>query len=119
MTTLNAHTFACRDDAEAHYLALIDSSAATARHIDPAQAEVYREKLAQAQAGGGGLINAEAAALGVDAEAVRQAVLTNHQRWQQHTTRIEIARVKAKASIRNANTPAGMRAVYQAFKESL
>lgn len=119
MITLNAGTFARREDAEFHYLAVIDKAAAEARRIDPAQAEMYRQKLAQAQAGGGVLINAEAAALGVDAEAVRQAVLTNHQRWQQRITRIEIARIKAKASIRNANTPADMQAVYQAFKESL
>ncbi|MCF2913381.1 hypothetical protein [Halomonas sp. Cn5-12] len=117
--TLNAGTFACRDDAEAHYLAVIDKAAADERWIDPAQAEMYRQKLSQAQVGGGGLINAEAAALGTDAETVRQAVLRNHQRWQQRITHIELARVQAKASIRNASTAAHMQAVYQTFKESL
>ena len=119
MTTLNAHTFASRDDAEAHYLALIDSAAAEARYIDPAQAEVYREKLAEAKAGGGPRLTAEAKALGIDADTVRNAVLRNHQDWQQHVNRIELARITAKAAVRNAANAADMHRIYHEFKEAL
>lgn len=119
MTTLNAHTFASRDDAEAHYLALIDSAAAKARHIDPAQAEVYREKLTEAKAGGGPLLKAEAKALGTDADTVRNAVLRNHHRWQQHINRIELARITAKAAVRNAANAAAMHRIYHELKGAL
>lgn len=119
MTTLNAHTFASRADAEAHYLALIDSAAAAARHIDPAQAEVYREKLAEAKAGGGPRLTAEANALGADSETVRNAVLRNHHYRQQRVNHVELARITAKASVRNAATAAAMHRIYHDFKGAL
>lgn len=119
MTTLNAHTFVSRDDAEAHYLALIDSAAADARHIDPAQAEVYREKLVEAKEGGGPRLAAEAAALGADPETVRNAVLRNHHRWQQHVNHVELARITAKASVRNAANAAAMQRIYSEYQEAL
>lgn len=119
MTTLNAHTFASRDDAEAHYLALIDSAAATARQIDPAQAEVYREKLAEAKAGGGPRLTDEAKALGADPEAVRSAVLRNHHGWQQHVNTVELARITAKAAVRNAANAAAMHRIYREYQEAL
>lgn len=119
MTTLNAHTFASRADAEAHYLALIDSAAAAARHIDPAQAEVYREKLVEAKAGGGPRLTAEAKALGTDTETVRNAVLRNHHQRQQHVNRVELARITAKAAVRNAANAAAMHRIYHEFKGAL
>ena len=119
MTTLNAHTFASRDDAEAHYLALIDNAAAAARHIDPALAEVYREKLVEAKAGGGPRLTAEAKALGADTETVRNAVLRNHHRRQQHINRIELARITAKAAVRNAANAAAMHRIYREYQEAL
>ena len=119
MTTLNAHTFASLDDAEAHYLALIDTAAAAARHIDPAQAEVYREKLAEAKAGGGPRLTAEAAALGIDAETVLNGVLKNHEQRQQHIHRIELARITAKAAVRNAANAAAMHRIYREYQEAL
>lgn len=119
MTTLNAHTFVSRDDAVSHYLALIDSAAAAARHIDPAQAEVYREKLAEAKAGGGPRLTAEAAALGADPETVRNAVLRNHHRRQRHVNHVELARITTKAAVRNAATAAAMHRIYHEFKEAL
>lgn len=119
MTTLNAHTLGSRDDAEAHYLALIDSAAATARHIDPAQAEVYREKLAEAKAGGGPRLTAEADALGIDAETVLNGVLQKHEQRQQHIHRIELARITAKAAVRNAANAAAMHRIYHDYKEAL
>jgi hypothetical protein len=119
LTTLNAHAFASRDDAEAHYLAMIDSAAAKARHIDPTQAEVYREKLIEAKAGGGPLLAAEANALGADPETVRNGVLRNNHRWQQHVNAVELARITAKAAVRNAANAAAMHRIYHEFKEAL
>lgn len=119
MATLNAHTFAARDDAELHHLALIDAAAAKARRIDPAQAELYREKVAQANAGGGPLLDAEAAALGEDPAAVRNAVLLSHEQWQQYTQRVELARLQAKAAVRAAETAAAMHRIYRDYKEAL
>ncbi|WJZ48858.1 hypothetical protein [Halomonas phage vB_HmeY_H4907] len=119
MATLSASTFTDRDDAEAHYLALIDRTAAKARHIDPALAEVYREKLAEAKAGGGPRLTAEANALGADPETVHNAVLRNHHRWQQHVNRIELARITAKAAVRNVDNAAAMHRIYHQFEGSL
>lgn len=119
MATLNAHTFATRDDAELHHLALIDAAAAKARRIDPAQAELYREKVAEANAGGGPLLDAEAAALGTDPDTVRQAVLSNHERWQCRTQQIELARLQAKAAVRAADTAATMHRIYHDYQEAL
>ncbi len=119
MATLKASTFTDRDDAEAHYLALIDRTAAKARHIDPALAEVYREKLAEAKAGGGPRLTAEAAALGIDAEAVLNGVLKNHEQRQQHIHRIELARITAKAAVRNVDNAAAMHRIYHQFEGSL
>lgn len=119
MATLNASTFSSQGSAVEHYLTLIDEAAAKARHIDPTLAEIYRDKLAQAKAGGGPLLDAEAATLGADVGVVRQAVLRNHQHRQQHINRVELARVKAKADVRAASTPAKMHAIYHDFKEAL
>ena len=119
MATLNASTFPRRVDAEQHYLTLIDALAAQARYIDPAQAEVYREKLAQAQAGGGPLLEAESAALGANAETVRKAVLRNHDQRQQHVNAVELARIKAKADVRNAATTADMHRIYHELEDAL
>lgn len=119
MATLKACSFSTRGDAEAHYLALIDSVSAKMRKIDPAQAEVYREKIAQAHAGGGPLLSAEAAALGTTAESVRHAVLAEHERRQHWISAVEVERVKTKAEVRNATTPADMHALFEAFKQRL
>ncbi len=119
MATLSASTFTDRDDAEAHYLALIDRTAAKARHIDPAQAEVYREKLAEAKAGGGPRLTAEATALRADPETVRNAVLRNHHRRQQQVNHVELARITAKAAVRNAANAAAMHRIYHEFKGAL
>ena len=119
MATLNAHTFATRDDAEAHYLGLIDEAAAKARRIDPAQAVLYREKATQANAGGGPLLDAEAAALGAAPDTIREAVLSNHEHWQRRTQQIELARLQAKAAVRNAANAAAMHRIYREYQEAL
>lgn len=119
MATLNASTFSSQGSAVEHYLTLIDEAAAKARHIDPSLAEIYRDKLAQAKAGGGPLLDAEAATLGADVDIVRQAVLRNHQRRQTFVNRIELARVKAKSEVRGATTAADMHRIHQQFQGAL
>ena len=119
MATLNASTFTSRVDAEHHYLTLIDEAAAKRRAIDTSQAEVYREKLTEALAGGGPRLTAEAAALDIDAETVLNGVLKNHEQRQQHIHRIELARITAKAAVRNAANAAAMHRIYREYQEAL
>ncbi|MGP9417285.1 hypothetical protein ACT3R4_18055 [Halomonas sp. AOP7-E1-9] len=119
MTTLKAHTFISRRDAEGHYLALVDSEAAKARHVDPAQETIYQRKLIEAVNGYGPLIEAEASATGVEVTTVAAAVIQQREVWEQHAHAIEVKRIKAKADIRNAATPAEMHRIVAAFKEQL
>lgn len=116
MTTLNAHTFQNRTDAEAHYLGLVDVWASEKRRIDPAQEAIYRRKAQEAEVGGGPLLNAEAEALRIDkvmlCEQVKAAEAATQAAWQN----IEIQRVKAKADIRKANTAAQMHGIYKSLR---
>ncbi|MCC4288532.1 hypothetical protein [Vreelandella aquamarina] len=119
MANLKASTFASRELAEKYHLSLIDLAAAEARHTDVSQELIYQQKVAEATAGGGELLIAEAAALGIDAETVLNGVLKNHQQRQQHIHRIELDRITAKAAVRNAATAAAMHRIYHEFKEAL
>lgn len=119
MATLNASTFASRADAERYYLSLIDVVTAKARAIDPVQAEVYQEKVAEVRVGAGPLLAAEAKMLGVELETLHRSVMRNHGARQQHVHRIELNRIKAKAEVRNAATAAVMHLIYKEFKEAL
>lgn len=116
MATINAHTFATREDAEAHYLGLIDVWAAEKRRVDPAQEAIYRRKAHEAATGGGPLLDAEAEALRIDTselcERVKASALETETAWRG----IEIKRVKAKADIRDAQTAAQMHAIYQQLR---
>lgn len=116
MATLNAHTFKSRNDAEAHYLGLIDVWASEKRRIDPAQEAIYRRKALEASAGGGPLLDAEAEALRIDTlelcERVKASALETETAWRG----IEIKRVKAKADIRAAQTAAQMHTIYQQLR---
>lgn len=119
MGTLNAHTYASRDDAVYHYLQRIDVAAAQARRIDPAQESVYQQKLTEARQYGGPLLQREADATGVDIDAVCTAVLRERQRWEQHVHQVEILRITAKAAVRSAHTTADMHHIYHEFEGSL
>ncbi|SDI27779.1 hypothetical protein SAMN04487867_10457 [Vreelandella titanicae] len=119
MATLNANTFKSRADAEARYLSLIDVAAAEARKIDPAQEAVYQRKLTEAIQGSGALIEAEAEATGVEVSSVATAVIKEREAWEEHAHTVEVHRIKAKAAVRNADTPAAMHQVAKAFKHQL
>lgn len=118
MTTLSAHTFQSRSDAEAHYLGLCDFWAAEKRRIDPAQETIYQRKAQEANAGGGPWLDAEADALCIDrselCERVKVAESETEREWQA----VEVKRVKAKADIRAAETAAQMHAIYKTLRAS-
>lgn len=119
MATLNASTFKSRADAESRYLSLIDVAAADARKTDPSQEAVYQRKLAQAIQGSGALIEAEAEATGVEVSSVATAIIKKRESWEAHADKVEVHRIKAKAAVRNADTPAAMHQVVKAFKHQL
>ena len=119
MATLKASTFASRDDAEEHYLSMIDTHAANARHIDSAQADVYKQKLMEAREGCGELLELEAKELGMPLDVLVNAVLHQHEKRQLRSHHIELDRVKAKANIRKANTAAEMYEAVKEFKQQL
>ncbi|UQI38799.1 hypothetical protein [Vreelandella venusta] len=116
MATLNANTFKSRNDAEAHYLGLIDVWATEKRSTDPAQETIYWRKALEANAGGGPLLNAEAEALRINTselcERVKASALETETAWYA----IEIKRVTAKSDIRAAQTAAQMHAIYQQLR---
>lgn len=118
MAKLNAHTFSSRGAAQDHYLALIDAAANKARYIDPAQEVIYRKKIEEARYNGGPLLQAEAAATGVDISCVCAAVLREAACWDQHINAIEIERVAAKAEVRTATLAADMHVIYTSFEQT-
>lgn len=119
MATLKATTYRDLQDAERHYLNAVDDAAADARRLDPSLAEVYREKVAQATAGGGPLLAAEAKTLGANIESVITSVLRNHKRREERIHSIELSRIKAKAAIRGAASAATMHRILKEFREAL
>lgn len=119
MATLNAHTFATHLEAANHHLRLVDKEAAKARHVDPAQEAIYQRKLTEAVNGYGALIEAEAAAMGVEVATVAAAVVKQRETWEERAHAIEVKRIKAKADVRNAATPAEMHCIVNAFKDQL
>lgn len=119
MATLNAGTFSRLSDAEAHYLLAIDVAAAKARYADPTQLDLYRIKLAEAQAGGGQLLDAEASATGATKESVRDSVLRQHELRRRRINAIEVERIKAKQAIRESSTSAEMHAAKKSFLNQL
>lgn len=119
MARLDARTHASLRDARAHYLTLIDNAAAHQRYLDPAQCDVYRQKVAEARQGGGHRLEEEAGMLGIPLDVLTSAVLHQHERRQTMVQTVEMARIKAKRDIRDAPTPAAMDAIVNAFKQQL
>lgn len=83
------------------------------------QAMSYEEKHRQALAGGGSMITAEAEALEITEQEVIDSVLAARAQWEQIGAAIEAARLKAKKSIRHANTPADAHNAVIALKVEL
>lgn len=119
MTTLNANTYATLEDAAYHFLEEIDGAAARARAMDAVQADIYRQKIDEANAGGGPLLEAEAAAIGIELPALCRAVKQEHLHRQNYVHSVEVARTKAKVDVRNAATAADMHRVLHAFRDCI
>lgn len=119
MANLSANTFKSREEAEDHFLTLIDTLASSARYIDPAQSDVYKQKLIEAREGSGKLLESEAKELGMPLDVLINAILHQHEKRQLRIHRIELDRVKAKANIRKANTAAEMHEEIKEFKQQL
>lgn len=116
MARLNAHTYQDRADAEQRYILKIDDAAAHARKIDATQADLYRQKLIEASAGGGALLQAEADVLAIDIATLCANVIQRHNERCAHTHDIEIKRIKAKADVRAAANASAMHAIFENFK---
>lgn len=112
MAKVKVPHFSCGSPVVDHYLQQIDTAAEALRHVTPAQEAIYQRKLAEARAGGGELLAAEAQALGVEVLVVIERVLAARDRWERHAHRIEVTRVKAKAAVRAAGTPSEMHAAF-------
>lgn len=105
MSKLCIRRHADRDVAEAYYLAAVDR--ATPR-VPPLIAARREAKWAEVQAGGGPILQAEAEALGCSLQEVIDSVTAARRQWCEDEAQREAARVRAKALIRQADTPAEM-----------
>ena len=123
MATLNAKSYQSLDGAVTKYCNEVDQKAEEARArlstSGTSQARVYEAKLKEAQEGGGPLLQAEADALDLTEEDVITNVLQAYQHWKESCGTIEGLRLKAKADIRAAETPAEMYSIVKKFKEVL
>lgn len=123
MATLSARTFTDRDSAERHFLSLVDQAAESARlkHLTPGsgQSMTYEVKWQEAQAGGGPMIEAEAAALDMTVAEVIESITIARQQWQTLGAQIEATRLKAKKQIRVAATAAEMHRIASELQHQL
>ncbi len=113
MANLKASTYASRELAEKYHLSLIDLAAAEARHTDVSQELIYQQKVAEATAGGGELLIAEAKALNMSIDRLIESVIRQHTERKRRISDIELARITAKAAVRNAATAAAMHRIYR------
>lgn len=119
MANLRASTYASRELAEQHHLSLIDLAAAEARHTDVSQELIYQQKVAEATAGGGELLEAEAALLGKPVGELIDSVIKQHAERKRRISEIELKRIKAKADVRSATNAAAMHRIFNEFKGAL
>lgn len=116
---LNACTFKSLEAAKLHYLSLIDSLAADKRYLDPALLDLHRQKLFEANQGGGEYLEAEAIEVGMPLDVLVSSVLHQHQRRQKWTQQIELARIKTKSLVRKAASASEMHMLVNRFKQQL
>lgn len=106
--TLKVSSFADIAEARDHFLQRVDNSAESILFVTPSRIESYEAKHREALEGSGPYLEAEAEALGVPVESVVQSVLDARQARVLRASRVEAARIRAKALIREAQTPAEM-----------
>lgn len=123
MAKLSVKRFEDLAEAQDNYLRQIDSAAETCRlrYITPGagQAMTYEQKYREALAGDGPLLQAEAVALDKTVSEVASEVLAAHAAWQVAGSHIEALRLKAKADVRAAESPAEMHAIVGDLEASL
>lgn len=119
MANLKASTYANRELAEQHHLTLVDHAIAVARYTDASQELIYRQKVEEAVAGGGELLEAEAALLDKPINELIDSVLIQHNERQQRISQMELLRIKAKKEIREAQTAAEMHRIADRLQRQL
>ena len=116
MAKLSVRRHADRAAAEAHYLDAVDAAAPSTPTVIASRREA---KWAEAQAGGGPILAAEAEALGTSLQSVIDSVTAARREWCESESAREAARIQAKARIRNADTPAEMHRAYTDYTAAL
>ncbi|MDT8894169.1 hypothetical protein RSO41_05835 [Halomonas sp. I1] len=116
MAKLSVRRHADLDAAKAHYLAEVDQVTPSA---SPQIAAMREAKWAEAQAGDGPILQAEAEALGCTLQSVIDSVTAARREWCESEAAREAARIRAKARIRNADTPAEMHRAYTDYQAAL
>lgn len=110
-------------EARTYFLSEVDhkAEAERAKHITPGsgQAMTYEQKYREALAGDGLLLQAEAEALDKTVAEVASEVLAAHAAWQVAGAHIEALRLKAKADVRAAESPAEMHTIVRNLEASL
>jgi hypothetical protein len=119
LANLKASTYANRELAEQHHLTLVDHAIAVARHTNASQELIYRQKVEEAVAGGGELLEAEAALLDKPINELIDSVLIQHNERQQRISQMELLRIKAKKEIREAQTAAEMHRIADRLQRQL
>ena len=119
MANLKASTYANRELAEQHHLTLVDRAIAVARYTDASQELIYRQKVEEAVAGGGELLEAEAALLDKPINELIDSVLIQHNERQKRISQMELLRIKAKKEIREAQTAAEMHRIADRLQRQL
>nr|WP_300312718.1 hypothetical protein [Halomonas sp.] len=112
MAKFNVARFASQEEAIAHYLDQVDQAALAAKSDFTTIREV---KWQEVLAGGGPVLRAEAEALGCTLAEVIQSVTVARKAWCTSEAAKESARIKAKAAIREAQSPADMHAAVQQY----
>lgn len=122
MATLKVSSFQDIDEAKQRFLGEVDSYAEELRAqiitAAPGQAMAYEAKHREAMAGGGPFITSEALALEVTEQEVIDSVIQARTRWEEYGSLIESNRLRAKAAIRKASTPAEMHQIVKEYRDA-
>ena len=119
MNKLTASRFSDLEEACAHYLDMVDSLVTERRYVAPDKAEARRLKLADAVAGSGAWVEAEAAALGVPVAEVCQMVLDKKAMKDSESAKLEAARIQCRNEVRSCSTIKGMYAAVEQLRRQL
>tara|TARA_R110000850_G_scaffold224706_1_gene350118 strand:- start:291 stop:671 length:381 start_codon:yes stop_codon:yes gene_type:complete len=115
LAKLNASTYKTRDDAERHFLQIVDKEAESVRmrHLTAGsgQSLVYEIKYQEALIGSGPYIEAEAEALEVPLQEVIDSIIAARHLTNQQISLLEGKRLKTKKLIKQATNATEMHAI--------